>query len=124
MELESGLESESISPSIFSIRSQDPPSRIQWSQNSLRKTFQEQIIYIVSHLMICGIYTPIETLQNWRIYRLKIHYNTTAPGYVIWIQPDCLLYKHIQFTIGDFRGFVYRITAATRQILSQELLFG
>ena len=65
----------------------------------------------------------METLQNWQIYRLKIYYNITAPGHVTWIQPDCLLYKYIQFTIDNFRGFVHGITAATRQILSQKLLF-
>ena len=75
-------------------------------------------------MIIRGTHTPIETLQDWQTYRLKIHYNTTAPGHVTWIQPDYLLYKYIQFTIGDFRGFVHGITAATRQILSQELLFG
>ena len=74
--------------------------------------------------MIRGIYIPMEILQNWQIYRLKIHYNTIVPDYVTWIQPDYLLYKHIQFTIDDFRGFVHGMTAATRQILSQELLFG
>ena len=60
--LESELESESILFSISPIHSQDPPSRIQWNQNSLRKTFQEQIIYIVSYLIIRGTYTPMETL--------------------------------------------------------------
>ena len=79
---------------------------------------------MISHLIIRGTHTPMETLQDWRTYGLKISYNTTAPGYVTWIQPDRLLYKHIQFTIGDFRGFVHGMTAATRQILSQELLFG
>ena len=72
----------SISPPTSPIRSQDPPSRIQWSQNPLRKTFQEQVTYMVSHLMIRGTHTPMETLQNWRTYGLKIHYNTTAPGHV------------------------------------------
>ena len=79
---------------------------------------------MVSYLMIRGTHTPIETLQDWRTYRLKIHYNITVPGHVTWIQPDHLLYKHIQFTIGDFRGFIHGMTAATRQILSQKLLFG
>ena len=37
---------------------------------------------MVSHLIIRGTYTPMETLQDWRTYRLKIHYNTTAPGHV------------------------------------------
>ena len=78
---------------------------------------------MVSQLMIRGTYIPIEILQDWRIYGLQIHYNTTASGYITWMQSDRLLYKYIQFTMGDFRGFVHGITAATRQILSQELLF-
>ena len=69
---------------------------------------------MVSYLMIRGTHIPIETLQDWQTYRLKIYYNITAPGHVTWIQPDRLLYKHIQFTMGDFRGFVHGMTAATR----------
>ncbi|KAE8410228.1 hypothetical protein BDV36DRAFT_302944 [Aspergillus pseudocaelatus] len=88
-----GLGSGSISSPISPIRSQDPPSRIQWSQNLSRKIFQEQITYIVSYLMIRRTYTPMETLQDWRIYGLKIYYNITAPGHVMWIQPDRLLYN-------------------------------
>ncbi|KAE8155711.1 hypothetical protein BDV40DRAFT_294120 [Aspergillus tamarii] len=98
IELELESESGSISPSISPIHSQNPPSRIHY-------------------LIIRGTYTPIETLQNWWIYRLKIHYNTTVPGHITWMQPDRLLYKYIQFTIGDFCGFVHGMTAATRQIL-------
>ncbi|KAE8371094.1 hypothetical protein BDV26DRAFT_287051 [Aspergillus bertholletiae] len=113
----------SISLPTSPIRSQDPPTRIQWSQNLSQKTFQEQVTYLVNQLMIRGTHTPMETLQDWRTYGLRIHYNTTAPGHVTWMQPDRLLYKHIKFTMGDFRGFVHGLTAATRQILSQELLF-
>ncbi|KAE8383933.1 hypothetical protein BDV23DRAFT_177439 [Aspergillus alliaceus] len=67
----------------------DPASRIQWSQNPSRKIFQEQVTWIVSQLMVRGTYTPIEILQDWQTYRLRIHYNIITPGH---------------FTMGDFWG--------------------
>ncbi|KAF5866505.1 hypothetical protein ETB97_011390 [Aspergillus alliaceus] len=39
------------------------------------------------------------------------------------IDPERLLYKHMQFTMGDFRGFVHGLTGVTRQILCDELMF-
>ncbi|PYH42229.1 uncharacterized protein BP01DRAFT_368269 [Aspergillus saccharolyticus JOP 1030-1] len=61
--------------------------------------------------------------QNWRIYGLKIYYNTTTPGYVTWIGEDQLLYKHIDFSIGQFRGFIHRLAGTAQQILQDKLLF-
>lgn len=66
----------------------------------------------------------METLQDWRTYGLKIHYNTIEPGHVTWIHPDQLLYQHIQFTMSDFRAFVHGLTAATHAILCDNLMFG
>ncbi|KOC16232.1 hypothetical protein AFLA70_822g000081 [Aspergillus flavus AF70] len=42
--------------------SQDPVSRIPWSQTPFCKTFQEQVTWMVSQLMVRGTHTPIETL--------------------------------------------------------------
>ncbi|RHZ43206.1 uncharacterized protein CDV56_100941 [Aspergillus thermomutatus] len=38
---------------------------------------------------------------------LKVHYNTTAPGHVMWMGEDQLLYQQMQFTMGDFQGFIH-----------------
>ncbi|KAE8383989.1 hypothetical protein BDV23DRAFT_189672 [Aspergillus alliaceus] len=113
-----------LSPPTSPMRHGDPASRIQWSQNPSRKMFQEQVTWMVSQLMVRGTHTPMEMLQDWWTYRLRIHYNTTTPGYVTWMQPDRLLYKHIQFTMDNFRGFVHGLTGVTRQILCRELIFG
>lgn len=121
----SGVEDEPpSSPPTSPMRNGDPASRIPWSQTPSRKTFQEQVTWMVSQLMVRGTHTPMETLQDWRTYGLRIHYNTTTPGHVTWMHPDRLLYKHMQFTMGDFRGFVHGLTGVTRQILCQELMFG
>ncbi|KJK60813.1 hypothetical protein P875_00042967 [Aspergillus parasiticus SU-1] len=37
----------SISPLTSSMCSPDPPSWMEWSQNPSRKTFQEQVTYLV-----------------------------------------------------------------------------
>ncbi|KAA8651125.1 uncharacterized protein ATNIH1004_000003 [Aspergillus tanneri] len=101
----SEVEGPPSSPPTSPMRSGDPQSRINISQRDpSRKTFQEQVTWMVSQLMVRGTHIPMETLQDWRTYGLKIYYNTTAPGHVTWMQPDRLLYKHLQFTMGDFRG--------------------
>ena len=46
------------------------------------------------------------------MYRLKVHYNTTVPGHVTWMGQEQLLYKQIDFTMGQFRGFVHGMVAA------------
>ncbi|RAQ58266.1 hypothetical protein COH20_007739 [Aspergillus flavus] len=112
-----------VSHSTSSVKSQDPTYRIQRNQTS-RKTFQEQVTYMVGQFMVRGTHTPMETLQDWRTYGLKIHYNTIEPGHVTWIHPDQLLYQHIQFTMSNFRAFVHGLTAATHAILCDDLMFG
>ena len=42
----------------------------------------------------------MKVLLDWRIYGLKVYYNTTAPGYVTWMGQERLLYKNLDFTIG------------------------
>ncbi|UDD65536.1 hypothetical protein AFCA_012713 [Aspergillus flavus] len=112
-----------VSHSTSSVKCQDTTYRIQRNQTS-RKTFQEQVTYMVGQFMVRGTHTPMETLQDWRTYGLKIHYNTIEPGHVTWIHPDQLLYQHIQFTMSDFRAFVHGLTAATHAILCDNLMFG
>lgn len=61
----------------------------------------------------------IQQMLDLRIYRLKIHYNSTTPGHIIQIGKDKLLYKDIIFVIGDFRGFIHRLLGAIYYILSE-----
>lgn len=37
----------------------------------------------------------MQTLLDWRTYRLKIYFNSTAPGHVAWMGADEILYKDI-----------------------------
>jgi hypothetical protein len=61
-------------------------------------------------------------LLDWRTYRLKVHYNTTAPGHVGWMGDNELLYKDVHFTMGAFRGFVHGLVGSARELL-QEILY-
>lgn len=104
------------SPPTSSIYSDDPLPAIdmRWSG---RQPFQEQVTWIMHQFMIRGTHRPMETLLDWRIYRLKVHYNSTSPGHVIWMGKDQLLYQQITFTMGDFRGFIHRLVTAAQEIL-------
>jgi hypothetical protein len=68
--------------------------------------------------MVYGQYSPVKVLLNWHIYRLKVHYNTIAPGYVIWMGQERLLYKQMDFTMGQFRGFVHGMVVAARELMA------
>jgi hypothetical protein len=59
----------------------------------------------------------METLLDWRMYGLKVHYNSTSPGHVMWMGEDQLLYQQIAFTMGDFRGFAHGLVTAAWDIL-------
>jgi hypothetical protein len=61
----------------------------------------------------------METLLDWRTYGLKVHYNSTSPGHVMWMGEDQLLYQQIAFTMGDFRGFAHGLVTAAQDILGQ-----
>jgi hypothetical protein len=71
---------------------------------------------MMHQFMIRGTYGPMETLLDWRIYGLKVHYNSTSPRHVTWMGEDQLLYQQIAFTMGDFRGFVHGLATAAREI--------
>ena len=72
--------------------------------------------------MVHGTASPIAWMLELRRFRLKIHYNNTTPGYMAWEGEDRIQYKDIQFTIQDFRGFVYRLVDKAHQILFHDLL--
>jgi hypothetical protein len=63
----------------------------------------------------------VDVMLDLRTYGLKIHYNSTSPGHVGWMNPDTLLYKELEFSMGDFRGFIHGLIGATRRTLREEL---
>jgi hypothetical protein len=66
--------------------------------------------------MVRGTHSPLEHMLDLRSYGLKVYYNTTTEGYISWIRYDEIIYKDLTFTIGDFRGFVYRLVSSATQI--------
>lgn len=63
-------------------------------------------------------------MLDLRTYGMKIHYSNTTPGHVGWAGPDQLLYKDLQFSMGDFRGFVHGLVSAARKMLREDILLG
>lgn len=100
---------------------------IQFSQarrQHPRRSFREWLVVMVNTFMVRGTHSPLQWILDLRTYGLKVHYNSTTPGHVGWMNQDQLLYKELNFTMGDFKGFVHGLIGATRQLLHDELLFG
>jgi hypothetical protein len=106
------------SPPTSSIHSDDPMPAVDMRQ-SHHRPFQEQVTWMMHQFMIRGTHGPMETLLDWRTYRLKVHYNSTSPGHVMWMGEDQLLTQQIAFTMGDFHGFVHGLVTAAQEILGQ-----
>ncbi|KAK3078742.1 hypothetical protein LTS18_006726, partial [Coniosporium uncinatum] len=79
---------------------------------------------MMDHFMVRGSHSPMQWMLDLRTYGLKIHYNTTSPGHVGWKGKDELLYKEMNFTMGQFRGMIHGLRAECRRLLVEDLLFG
>ncbi|KAK3065108.1 hypothetical protein LTS18_010261 [Coniosporium uncinatum] len=79
---------------------------------------------MMDHFMVRGSHSPMQWMLDLRTYGLKIHYNTTSPGHVGWKGRDELLYKEMNFTMGQFRGMIHGLRAECRRLLCEDLLFG
>lgn len=77
---------------------------------------------MIDQFMIRGSHDPMQWMLDLRTYGLKIHYNTTASGNIDWVG-DQILYKSIQFSMGEFRSMVHGLVMKTRRMLMEELLF-
>ncbi|KAN0067914.1 hypothetical protein V8E54_013842, partial [Elaphomyces granulatus] len=100
-------------------RDANPRDEITGNQRS----FREWLGIFMDTFMVRGTHSPMQWMLDLRTYGLKIHYNTTSLGHIEWRGPDELLYKQINFTMGDFRGFVHGLVRDTRRILQEDLLF-
>jgi hypothetical protein len=76
---------------------------------------------MMDEFMVRGSHGPMQWMLDLRTYGMKIHFNTTADGYIDW-DKDTVLYKKIQFSMGDFRGMVHGLVAETRRLLVEELM--
>src|SRR6186713_1535079 len=78
---------------------------------------------MMNKFMVRGTHGPMQWMLDLRTYGLKIHYNTTAEGNVQWIEGNKILYKKMEFGMGEFKGMVHGLKTETKRILMQELMF-
>jgi hypothetical protein len=86
-----------------------------------RMPFQAGVDWMVQRFMVRGQHGPVKVLLDWRTYGLKIHYNTTAPGHVTWMGQERLLYKQMDFTMGQFRSFVHGVVGGAQELMASLL---
>jgi hypothetical protein len=79
---------------------------------------------MMDRFMVRGSHGPMQWMLDLRTYGLKIHYNTTSLGHVQWMGQDELLYKELHFSMAQFRSMVHGLVTESRQLLTDELLFG
>jgi superfamily II DNA helicase RecQ len=91
------------------------------SEQDDRPSCLEFVKMYMDKFMVRGSHSPMQWMLDLRTYGLSIHNSTTSPGNVDWMG-DRLLYKELQFTMGQFRGMVQGLVAETRRRLLVELL--
>jgi hypothetical protein len=79
--------------------------------------FQAGVDWMVQQFMVRGQHGPVKVLLDWHMYGLKIYYNTTAPGHVTWMGQEQLLYKQMDFTMGQFWSFVHGIVGGAQELM-------
>lgn len=105
----------------------DQAAAIQFSQAQRRhpqRSFRQWLVSMADKFMVRGTHSPMQWILDLRTYGLKVHYNSTTPGHVGWMNQDQLLYKELNFTMGEFKSFIHGLVGTTRQLLYDELLFG
>ena len=78
---------------------------------------------MMDSFMVRRTNSPIDWLLDLRTYGLKIHYNTTAPGHVMWKDKYILQYKDVSFSMAQFRGMVHQLCQETHRILWEDVMF-
>ena len=66
--------------------------------------------------MVRNAPTPMSWMYDVRTYGMKIRYTTTAAGAVRWKgqQGDVLAYRDIEFSMDNFRTWVYGVVGDCR----------
>lgn len=119
----------SSSPATSPLHSDDPqPILPQVGASSQRmekgRSCQDWLQLFMDAFMVRGTHSLVQWLLDLRTYGLKIHYSNTMPGQIGWTGTDTLLYQQLQFSMGDFRGFVHGLVHSTRQLLRESMLLG
>ncbi|KAJ5443114.1 hypothetical protein N7445_004865 [Penicillium cf. griseofulvum] len=97
-------------------------SQFTQEQHQRPRRFTQWLHLMVTRFMVRGSQTPIQWLLDLRSYGLKVHFNSSQPGFITWTGEDRILYKDLHFTMRDFRAFIHGLTHALQQILYEELL--
>ena len=77
---------------------------------------------MVNQFMIRGTHTPMDWLLDLRVYGMNIARNTTSIDQMDWNE-DRILYGNLEFSMSDFRGFIYGLITFIRTLLFEDLLF-
>ena len=75
---------------------------------------------MMNKFMVRGSHGPMEWFLDTRTYGMSEHYRSTAEGHVEW-RGEELIYKHVSFTVTQFRGMVHSLVAKTRRLLHEEI---
>ncbi len=76
---------------------------------------------MMDQFMVRGSHGAMQWILSLRTYGMKIYFNTTAQGHIDW-HGDTVLYKQLQFSMGEFRGMVHGLVAETRRLLQEKLM--
>ena len=87
-----------------------------------KKGCLQWVTQMMDQFMVRGSQGPMQWMLDLRTYGLKIHYNTTTEGHVMWQNEDELLYKDVKFTMRQFRGMVDHTVRDAQRILMEDLL--
>ena len=61
-------------------------------------------------------------MLSLRTYGLKIHYNISVEGRVIWIDHHILEFGDKQFNMAQFRSMIHDLVSETKRLLIEDLL--
>ena len=73
---------------------------------------------MMNKFMVRGSHGPMEWFLDTRTYGMSEHYRSTAEGHVEW-RGEELIYKHVSFTVTQFRGMVHSLVAKTRRLAAR-----
>jgi hypothetical protein len=76
---------------------------------------------MMDQFMVRDSHGAMQWMLALRTYGMKIHFNTTTQGHIDW-HGDVVLYKQLQFSMGDFRAMVHGLVAKTRRLLQEKLM--
>jgi superfamily II DNA or RNA helicase len=90
---------------------------------SVRRSRLDWVVQMMDRFMVRRTNSPMDWFLDLRTYGMKIQFNTTAEGHVMWKDRHILQYKTLSFSMASFRAMVYDLQQSTRKALFENLLF-